>query len=138
MIGPRSLTIPIVLAGGFLAACGGSSTVEPALETPDTPMRFESDGLSCPQDLMEHTEHEAGMADPGSGHASIIEAVDHYWSDGDGTFRDDRSELAQAVDAPTVTYEDAEGHALLILRFVELDDGWHIDQSSACYLGDNT
>ena len=87
---------------------------------------------------MEQTEHEAGMAEPGTGHDTIERAVSQYWTEGDGSFRTDRDSLVEAIDAPVVTYEDREGHPLLILEFVELEDGWHLDQSSSCYLDDAT
>jgi hypothetical protein len=137
-----------LLAGGVLVlpvlGCGSSDddsasppalTGSPATTTvgdSETRLFATESGLECPQDLFETGQYEPGMADPGAGFAGLDAAAADYWSNGDGKYRSDRTELTEIVDPPVVRYDNERGETQLILSFVQIDDRWLLDSTEAC------
>lgn len=102
-----------------------------------TPNAEQADGtfvhgpLTCYEDLFEDSIGD--FADETVGADTPEDAVDRWWSQGDGQFRDDRNAFTESISGTQVLYDDAQGNAQLVLGLRELPaGGWVVETTMAC------
>ena len=87
--------------------------------------------LTCYEDLFEDSIGD--FADETVGADTPEDAVDRWWSQGDGQFRDDRNAFTESISGTQVLYDDAQGNAQLVLGLRELPaGGWVVETTMAC------
>lgn len=102
-----------------------------------TPNAEQADGtfvngpLTCYEDLFEDSIGD--FADETVGADAPEDAVDRWWSRGDGQFRDDRNAFTESMSGTRVLYDDDQGNAQLVLGLRELPaGGWVVETTMAC------
>ncbi len=110
--------------------------VDPAALDP-IPQGEQADGtfvngpLTCYEDLFEDSIGD--FAEDAVGADTPDEAVDRWWTQGDGRFRDDREELTESMSGTQVLYDDERGNTQLALGLRELPaGGWAVETTMAC------
>ncbi len=133
--------VALVVAGAMFVAtsCSFGEPVDPQVSVAvaeDSPSVLSglpsAEEVDCVTGLVQ--EGEAGMTDENgpTSFASLEDAADDYWKNGDGKFRSDRGELTETLAPPIVLYKDDQGRAQVILDFEEVDAGWVFVHSVAC------
>ncbi len=95
-----------------------TAVVDPAALNP-TPRGEHADGifvwgpLTCDDDLFEDSISD--FAEDAVGADTPEEAVDRWWTQGDGQFRDDRASLTESMSGTQVLYDDEQGTTQLAL-----------------------
>ncbi len=120
----------------FTLATLVTSVVDPAALDP-SPRGRQDDGtfalgpLRCDDDLFEDS---IGDFDDGAiGAETPEDAVDRWWTEGDGRFRDDRDRLTESIDGDQALYADERGNTQLALGLLELPaGGWAVETMMAC------
>ncbi len=92
---------------------------------------FVSGPLTCYEDLFEDSIGD--FAEDTVGADTPEEAVDRWWTQGDGRFRDDRERLTESMSGTQVLYDDERGNTQLALGLRELPaGGWAVESTMAC------
>lgn len=89
------------------------------------PFLASGSGFDCSSSLFEAAEFDTAAL-------TLEEAIDDYWTSGDGRYRDDRNALVESIDSPTVSYTDQQGNSHLILTFEEINGRWPLAHIGAC------
>lgn len=92
---------------------------------------YVSGPLTCYEDLFEDSTSDFAAEDVGAD--TPEEAIELWWVEGDGRYRDDRASLTELVDGTLVHYDDDAGNTQLALGLQKLPaGGWVVASTMAC------
>lgn len=130
-IEPGWPTGPDLTLATLVTAVIDPAALDPASEGPQPDGTFVSGPLRCYEDLIEDSISD--FAEDTVGADTPEEAVDRWWTRGDGRFRDDRENLTESTSGTQVLYDDERGNTQLVLGLRELPaGGWAVETTMAC------